>query len=206
LPSRRSRSGVIVVLALLILGGGALAFWFFSRSVLIVENHLVEPVELAVPGSQRRTIDPGGEASFPIGGGSGVPVTWVLVRPTTPQGAAMGLEIAGTIATDIPRGTTRKVIDGRAFETPAFAPLISNASSGPISITVNAGLSGSRSCGCLIPPGATRSRIGYYPLYQNSSVQAENQARRAAMFGNLGPDVDQGNGTVGLRFEDKDFR
>src|SRR6185436_6389642 len=126
-PGGRSKTGIIVVLVLLLLGGGALAYWFFGRSVLIVENHLVEPVEISLPGAQRRTVEPGGEVSIPVGASSAAPISWVLVRPTTPSGAGMGLELAGTIGTDIPRGTTRKVIDGRSFEAPAFAPLISNA-------------------------------------------------------------------------------
>ena len=61
-------------------------------------------------------------------------------------------------------------------------------------------------CGCVIPPGANRSHIGYYSLYQNSGVEARDPSGRTAGFGDLGADVDPSSGTVGLRFEDKDLR
>jgi hypothetical protein len=103
-------------------------------------------------------------------------------------------------------GKTIRAIDGNALQPAAFAPLITNETGGPISITVNAGLSGWTACDCVIPAGATRVRIGYYPLYRNSTVRAEDQRQRSATFSDLGTSVDQGNGTVGLRFEQKDFR
>ena len=74
-------------------------------------------------------------------------------------------------------------------------------------ITVNAGLAGSMRCGCTVPPGAVRMAIGYYPLFENSTVRAETDAGgRAAMFKNLGPQVEAVRGTVGLLFREDDLR
>jgi hypothetical protein len=52
-----------------------------------------------------------------------------------------------------------------------------------------------------------RMAIGYYPLFANSTVRAEGMdGDRAAMFRDLGPQVDLASGTVGLRFRAGDLR
>jgi hypothetical protein len=86
-----------------------------------------------------------------------------------------------------------------------FAPLITNETGQSLSITVNAGLAGSTRCGCSVPPGAVRMMIGYYPLYQNSTVRAEASGRSAA-FENLGPQANATTGVVGLLFRAGDLR
>jgi hypothetical protein len=52
--------------------------------------------------------------------------------------------------------------------------------------------------------------IGYYRLFQNSTVQARGMVRGtaegSAVFRDLGPQVTAPDGSVGLRFEDKDLR
>jgi hypothetical protein len=48
--------------------------------------------------------------------------------------------------------------------------------------------------------------IGYYPLFQNSTVQVVDAAGRSAMFTDLGPQVDAQSGVVRLRFEERDLR
>jgi hypothetical protein len=127
---------------------------------------------------------------------------WVLVRPTTPEGVTLGIELGGTI----PAGTRRQIVDEMASQTPAFAPLITNATGRSLTITVNAGLAGAMPCHCWIGAGTTRVHVGYYPLFQNSSARAEDQAGHSATFYGLGVKVDQDDGTIGLRFEEKDFR
>ena len=87
-----------------------------------------------------------------------------------------------------------------------FAPLVTNASGDLLRVTVNAGLAGARDCGCAVRPGATRVFLGYYRLYQNSTVRVRSPAGGEATFRDLGPQVKSRDGTVGLRFEDKDLR
>jgi hypothetical protein len=202
---RRSNAGLFIVLAIVLLGGAAAAVWLLNQRSLIVENRLAEPIQLVEASGQRRTVDPGSEAEAKLSGSSPGAVRWVLVRPTTPQGVAMGLEMNGTLEAGEGRGATRRPVDASAMIPAAFEPLITNATDRPLSITVNAGLSGSQGCECLIPPGATRSRIGYYQLFRNSTVRAEDQSGRSASFADLGDKVDAASGTIGLRFEEKDF-
>ena len=87
-----------------------------------------------------------------------------------------------------------------------FAPVITNETGRPLTITVNAGLTGSMRCGCTIPPGAVRMAIGYYPLFENSTVQAEDNAGHSATFKDLGPQVEASRGIVPLLFRAGDLR
>jgi len=72
-------------------------------------------------------------------------------------------------------------------------------------VTVNSGLEGSLDCGCAVRPGARRVFIGYYPLFQNSTVRA-TAGNRSATFRDLGASVITPDGTIGLRFDAKDLR
>jgi hypothetical protein len=87
-----------------------------------------------------------------------------------------------------------------------FAPLITNASQDLLRVTVNAGLEGALDCGCAVRPGGRRVFVGYYRLYQNSTVQGRASGGRAATFRDLGPSVVAPDGTLGLRFEGRDLR
>ena len=57
-----------------------------------------------------------------------------------------------------------------------------------------------------MPSGAVRMEIGYYPLFVNSTVRAEDAATgRTATFRDLGREVDA-RGVVGLLFRQVDLR
>ena len=191
--------GVAVVLV------GFLGFRLaFARPTLVVENHLLEPVRVALAG-QTLEVEPGGKLVRRIPRDQQVVAQWFLVRPVS-GGQPMGSDVQGTLVLDQPRGRLVRVIDGGSAGTPFFAPLITNASTQPLAVRVNAGVAGAMDCGCTVPAGATRAHIGYYPLFLNSSVQATRGDGKSATFQDLGPQVDRSAGVVGLRFEEKDFR
>ena len=102
------------------------------------------------------------------------------------------------------RGTIRATT--RPGSQAYFEPLITNETGRPITIVINAGLAGAVSCNCTVPAGAVRMGIGYYQLFQNSTVRAEDPGSGAtATFTDLGPKVDRTRGTLGLKFRAEDL-
>jgi hypothetical protein len=151
------------------------------------------------------TLAPGAVQTVDLPGGS-VVVQWNLARPLSADQRPMGEELRGSAVLRDQRGTVRRGATVRESGTAYFAPLITNATDSLLRITVNAGLEGAVDCGCAVRPGATRVFVGYYRLYQNSTVRARDSRGRSATFRDLGPKVTDAHGTVGLRFEEKDFR
>jgi len=199
--SRRWLPIVLVLVALIAAGGWYL---FGAPPVLQVENHLVEPIRLVVEG---KTIEiaPGAQAETSVRRTGPLVVHWYLVRPTGPGNVPLGVEVQGGITEQSPRGRMPHVVDAGSSDVAVFAPLISNATTEPLGVIVNAGLISAMPCNCRVNPGATRAKIGYYPLFKNSTVQASSPVGTVATFRDLGESVDRVAGTVGLRFEGKDF-
>ena len=131
---------------------------------------------------------------------------WELVRPLSADGQPMGEDVRGSAVLRGPSGTMSIAATSRTADRAYFAPLVTNASAQPLRVMVNAGLQGAIDCRCAVRPGARRVFIGYYPLYQNSTVRVRGSGRATAEFRDLGPQVRKADGTVGLRFEDKDLR
>jgi serine/threonine protein kinase len=183
------------------IGGGYVAL---ARPVLEFENRLVEQVRLSA-GGQEWVVEPGGTLRVKLARGGQSPGRWELVRPATAAGP-MGVEMLGTVSLTSRRGTIRAAARARGDTSAYFAPLVTNATDQPLRVIVNFGLRGARPCGCIVPPGATRFHIGYYPLYGNSTVRVEDSQGRWAMFTDLGSQVEPEAGTVGLRFETRDLR
>jgi hypothetical protein len=132
-------------------------------------------------------------------------VAWELQRPLSANEQPMGSEIRGSVVMR-GSGTVRRSALARGTDADYFAPLITNATQDLLRVTVNAGLEGALDCGCAVRPGARRVFIGYYPLFQNSTVRATNNQGRSAMFRDLGPTITSPDGVVGLRFEGRDLR
>ena len=125
---------------------------------------------------------------------------------SSPNGKPMGELIQGTLQQENPRGTITLPIDARSGDGEFFAPLITNNTDRSLRIVVNAGLRGSLDCECGVPAGASRTRIGYYRLYQNSTVRAVDGQGRSATFPHLGGQVKEPGGALGLRFNSADLR
>ncbi|MEO8635269.1 MAG: serine/threonine-protein kinase [Gemmatimonadales bacterium] len=183
----------------------AVAWVVVPRSAtLVVENRLVEPVRFSVGGKQIE-IAAGSTVREKIPGGTPFAAPWYLVRPSGPAGEPLGVALQGTLSESAPKGEVRRVIDARSASEPVFAPLITNTTDEALAIVINAGSAKAAICACRVNPGAVRARIGYYPLFLNSAVQARTPAGGSATFRELGGAVDRATGSVGLKFEAKDF-
>jgi len=170
---------------------------FFRQPTLAFQNRLTDMVAVQVGGEERRIL-PGGSFNLKVDRARRLDVSWQLI-------SRLGVSLGDTIAIARPRGTVRIAATARPTHGSYFAPLITNETGRPLTITVNAGLAGSMRCGCIVPPGAVRMAIGYYPLFENSTVRAEADGR-AATFKDLGPQVDATRGIVGLLFTEADLR
>jgi hypothetical protein len=202
---RRGGFGFLVLLLLLAIGA---ALFLVARSGgprLVVHNALVEPVKVIAGGTELQVAE-GGTAEIKLARGERLFAQWYLVQPTGPNGAPLGELMQGTIQEENPRGRLALEISSRTGTGNYFAPLVSNTTDRSLRIIVNAGLQGSVDCNCGVPAGATRTRIGYYRLFQNSTVRAVDGQGKTATFQDLGPQVRDGGGAVGLRFNPADFR
>jgi protein kinase-like protein len=190
----RRRAWAIAVIAIAALGIGAGAI-LLKEPRLQFENALADtvtvqsgPVTWRIPPGETISLEPG-------------VIVWRVVRPRAGD-RELGLHLGQQVRAQrgIIRATTRP-----GTQT-YFEPLITNETGRPITIVINAGLAGAVSCNCTVPAGAVRMGIGYYPLFQNSTVRAEDPGSGAtATFTDLGPKVDRTRGTIGLRFRAEDL-
>jgi hypothetical protein len=204
-PAFRGRR-TILLLALLLLAAAAAGWYFVSSPRLLFTNELAGPVRLAAEQQTPVTLAPGETVRVATRRGRAMVALWELVRPLSADGRPMGSEVRGSVVVRGPSGTVRRSAQARGTDADYFAPLITNASEALLRVMVNAGLEGSLDCGCAVRPGARRVFIGYYPLFQNSTVRATAGNGRSATFRDLGPSVITPDGAIGLRFDAKDLR
>lgn len=197
------RRSSIALLLLLVAGSTGCSMLGWTR--LRFTNELAAPVRLSV-GDLTRTVAPGATVGLRVRVSRAQVAEWEMVRPLSADSTPMGEVIRGALVLREPGETVEGVAGTSQGESDFFAPLITNASSSQVlRVTVNAGLVGALDCGCAVRPGARRVFVGYFRLYQNSTVRARSGDREAT-FRDLGPRVTTRDGTVGLRFEDKDLR
>jgi hypothetical protein len=193
-PRRLGWVILAIALPVVALVAGAM---FFRQPTLAFQNRLTDMVAVQVGGEERRIL-PGGSFTLKLDRARRLDLSWQLI-------SRLGVSLGDTIAIARPRGTVRIAATARPTHGSYFAPLITNETGRPLAITVNAGLAGAMRCGCIVPPGAVRMAIGYYPLFENSTVRAEADGR-GATFKDLGPQVDATRGIVGLLFKEADLR
>jgi hypothetical protein len=204
---RRRPSRTVPLLATLVTVIAAITAWYLlRRPKLVFTNELAAPIWLAAGPSGPLSVTPGSTQTLTLPRNGSLVVQWNLARPLSANERPMGEELRGSILIREPSGTIRQRAASRVLGAEYFAPLITNATEDLLRVTVNAGLEGAVDCGCAVRPGARRVFIGYYRLYQNSTVGARDPTGRTATFRNLGPQVIARDGSVGLRFESKDFR
>jgi hypothetical protein len=192
----------LLLLLVLAVGGGVV---LLLRPKLEFTNRLGAPVRLSAGTAGTRTVAPGETVRLGIPRGRTLVAEWELVRPLSADGDAMGAAVRGAAVLQEPHGVVRAAATSQAGDGDYFAPLITNATSQPLRVMVNAGLRGAVDCGCAVRAGARRVFIGYYRLFRNSTVRVTGAGGVTAAFLDLGPQVTAVDGTVGLRFQDRDL-
>jgi hypothetical protein len=201
------RGGILpwLLLALLLIVG-FIGWRLATRPVLIVVNGLVLPVNVRVNGGETLLLAPGDSVEQPLSRDEPNTLLWEMRRPLTRGGVPVGAGLGASQLLAAPSGRERQVLQAMRGDTAFFAPLITNATGVPLLVRINAGLAGAEECACEVPPAAHRAPIGYYRLFQNSTVEVRDSLGRRATFRNLGPETDPLSGAVGLRFEAGDLR
>ncbi len=160
--------------AALVAAGLARRAGYIGSGVASLHNALVEPIEIRSNGVPVDTVAPEATERLSLPRGQRGGLRWRLVRPGNPP---IGEPLEGPLPA-FPRAGGRLLADvsaevgGQRY----FAPLITNGSASDITLEVNPGTAAAVRCNCLVSKGAVRTHIGYYRLYQNSSVAAYNSA------------------------------
>src|SRR5213592_4485576 len=176
----RRRSGRLGWWVAGVLGAALVAGWLARRAgylgsgVASLHNALVEPIEILSNGVPVDTVAPEATERLTLPRGQRTGLRWRLVRPGNPP---IGEPLEGPLPA-FPRAGGRLLADvsAEADGQRYFAPLITNTSASDITLEVNPGSTAAVRCNCLVSQGAVRTHIGYYRLYQNSSVAAYNTA------------------------------
>jgi hypothetical protein len=201
------RGGILPWLVVALLVVAAFIGWrLATRPVLVVVNELVLPANARVNGGETLLLAPGDSVEQPLSRDEPNTLVWEMRRPLTRGGVPVGAGLGASLLIDASGGRQRHVLRAMRGDTAFFAPLITNATGLPLLVRVNAGLAGAQDCPCEVPVASLRAPIGYYRLFQNSTVEVRDTLGRRATFRNLGPETDPLSGAVGLRFEAGDLR
>lgn len=226
----QSRFGIAGTLAIILgAAAGVLGYWVVARGTIEVVNGMAGPITMAMPGVPRIRIEPGEYRVIRLRRGKPSTLEWTVL-PSSMRQKASELDSDGTLTgrLNIPAlgsqlHSSRLVISKGSWEAskegispmaPGWtnvAPLITNktADSLEIEIIVNAGgdALSSVSCGCRIPPGATRAFVGYFAVDENFAVRATTKDARSAMFSGLSPSQsDSSSGALPLKFVQANLR
>lgn len=194
---------MVAVAGLLLVAALGTAAFFAVRPTFSFTNTLAAPVRLVVNGAAG-TVGSGETVKARVSRDR-VVAEWELIRPLSADRRPLGEPVRGSWVIRSPRGAILRQAAPRVESGDYFAPLVTNATDGLLRITVNAGLDGALDCGCAVRPGANRVFIGYYRLYQNSTVRATDSRGRTASFHDLGPEAARRDWVVGLRFSPEGF-
>ncbi|HTK56586.1 MAG TPA: hypothetical protein VL295_07170, partial [Gemmatimonadales bacterium] len=198
---RKSKLPIVIGAALALLAALGAGGYFYLYVPVRFENRLVLPVKLQWDGREAALVPPGATYTKKVKRGSSATLQWYAAMPTGPL---LGEGVQGTVQVDHAASATFTASAEGAKER-MFAPLITNLTGVPVRVMVNPGSAAATECKCTVPNGSTRMGIGYYRLYQNSSVRITAADGRTATFPNVSAGVAAGSGTVGLRFEGKDL-
>jgi serine/threonine protein kinase len=166
-----------------------------TSAALVVENRLLQPIALTVEDSGF-TISPGDSARVPLNPGQPVEAHWAMVRPDA-EGRMLGTELEGSILADTAWGELRRVVNAGTGGRARFTPIVVNATSRAVRVSVMSGLD-SVDCHCRVAPGDSL-RLGYYPLDTASAVRVTDKAGRTARFQSLTLLADPVTGAAPIR-------
>ena len=193
------------VAAMIVLGLiAAVAAWASRKPASVVfRNRLIEPVSVTVGGSEH-LVSPGDSLEVSLARGTALDARWHSLRPHSTIGRELGLALQGAIREREPRGVLRRGIDLLSLGRPYVAPVVTNATDGPLSVTLRDARGVAVDCDCAVPAGATAS-IGYRDPALIAALEFTDRAGRTARIVGLAARADRATGAATIRLAPSDF-
>jgi hypothetical protein len=183
------------------IGRSAGTYWFLTGRPVEVVNLLAAPVSATLSSGQFLRLEPGASSIRRVRTKDSLIISW-----RTAPGTRRAARTLAVLPEDALEGRTTIALSGSPFkiarvtislksaseslwgdlQNPHVAPLITNASSDSLEITVFSRMPDApvstieTECGCWVQPGASRKFIGYYPGGQSVSVRARTADGRSA--------------------------
>jgi hypothetical protein len=173
-----------------------------SRTELVVENRLTEPIALTVDDTGL-TIAPGDSGRVPLAAHQELEAHWAMVRPSTGE-RILGGTLEGAIAAERVEGRLHRIVDADAGGEPRFSPTVVNRTGKPLRAAVVTG-EDSLDCECRIADGDSL-RLGYYRYPERSALRVSDASGRSARFTGFAARRDAASGAVVVRVEQSDLR
>ncbi len=187
---------IALVATAAVLGGG-------SAASVVLTNRLIEPVGVTVDGAEH-VVSPGGSLRVSVARGAPLDARWRTLRPQSTAGRELGLALEGTIRERGPRGVVRRGIDLLSLGRPYVAPVVTNATDGPLTVTLRDARGVALACDCAVAPGVTAS-IGYRDPALIAALEFTDRSGRTARVVGLAARADRTTGAAPIRLAPSDF-
>jgi len=191
--------------ALLVLAAIAAALLLGAQkpAPVMLFNRLLEPVSVTVSGVDH-VILPGDSFGVSVPRGASLDARWRTLRPRSTAGRELGVALEGTVRDSGAPGGGQRGIDLRSLERRYVAPIVTNATDGPLSVTLRDARGVAVNCDCAIPPGVTAS-IGYRDAALIAALEFTDRAGRIARIVGLAARADPATGAAPIRLASTDF-
>jgi len=149
-------------------------------------------------------LPPGDSLRLPLARGAALDAEWRTLPPRSSAGRELGLMLRGVMHEDQPRGELRRGIDLWTLGRSYVAPVVTNATEGPLRVTLRDAGGLAVDCDCVVPAGGT-TYIGYRDPGQLAAVEFTDPAGRTARVIDLAARADRATGAVSIQLTPADF-
>ncbi|MEP7097771.1 MAG: hypothetical protein ABI748_08925 [Dokdonella sp.] len=204
----------IGVLALVVVGAAGMAWWARAHPTVEFQNRLLVPVVVSIGDGEQINVKPGAVTRVEVSRSVNPRVTWTSESlANEPASESGSIPVTGVGMLQFPGNPFEAAVmlfqatDGSLRY---FAPLVSNATNGPLCLLINAPAveragDSARDCDAIVPAAAATQFVGYFPLSASSSVRAVDALGRGTTYRGFERLADGSSGRLVLRFAPADF-
>jgi protein kinase-like protein len=199
-PMRWGWAAAVVALALILAGGASV---WRSSATAVLQNRLVEPITITVDGTEH-LVPPGDSLRLRLTRGAALHADWHSLRPRSGAGVEMGLALRGAVRDEEPHGEIRRSIDMWTLGRGYVAPVVTNATTGPLKVMLRDEHGAPLDCGCTVAAGATTS-LGYRDPVHLGAIDFTDANGRTARVSSIASFADRSTGAASIRLAPDDF-